>query len=141
MPIRRFPFLALLASPAWASTAQAGMAGADLVALLEGGGAWLARTAGGRSAAEGPIEARARPLIELAPCATVVLRDWRGSFHVVGAPSLLLDDVRPAASSRMVVVRVASSGQLVSFAQVGAGEWRIDPVLFPRLVAAVKKPW
>lgn len=144
MPIRRcFHVAVLVTSPGWASTARADVTapraavGADLVALLDDGRAWLLGE-GGRARAERPVDDTAAALIDLAPCATVVLRDWRGSFHVVGAPSLLLDEVRPAASSRMVLVRLASSGRLVSFAQIGAGEWRADPVLFPMLGASAE---
>ena len=39
--------------------------------------------------------------------------------------------MRPSASNRLLLARVAAPTRLAPFAQVGAGEWRIDPVMFP----------
>jgi hypothetical protein len=72
------------------------------------------------------------PLVDLLPRASIVARDWTGSVKVAGRTTLL-DDLRPAASHRMVLARIASDARLSPFAQVGAGEWRVDPVLFPAL--------
>lgn len=82
--------------------------------------------AASRPAAEPP------PLVDFAPRASLVARDWRGSLRVAGR-TMLLDDLRPSASQRMVLARVASDARLSPFVQIGAGEWRIDPVLFPNL--------
>lgn len=70
------------------------------------------------------------PLVDFLPRASLVARDWRGSMKVAGR-TMLLDDLRPAASHRMVLARIASDARLAPFVQAGAGEWRVDPVLFP----------
>lgn len=72
------------------------------------------------------------PLVDLLPRASLVARDWRGSLKVAGR-TMLIDDLRPAASHRMVIARIASDARLSPYAQVGAGEWRVDPVLFPQM--------
>lgn len=84
------------------------------------------------SASPTPSAAEEKPLFDLVPRASVVARDWRGSLRVAGRTSLL-DDVRPSASNRMVLLRLESDARFAPFAQVGAGEWRIDPVLFPSM--------
>jgi hypothetical protein len=75
-----------------------------------------------------------KPLFDFAPRASVVARDWRGSLRVAGRTTVL-DDLRPSASNRMVLLRLESDARFAPFAQVGAGEWRIDPVLFPSMPA------
>lgn len=72
------------------------------------------------------------PFVDLLPRASLIARDWRGSMKVAGR-TMLLDDLRPSASQRMVLLRVASDARLSPYTQVGAGEWRIDPVLLPAL--------
>lgn len=72
------------------------------------------------------------PLVDLLPRASLVARDWKGSLKVAGR-TMLIDDLRPAASHRMVIARIASDARLSPYAQVGAGEWRVDPVLFPQM--------
>jgi hypothetical protein len=65
------------------------------------------------------------------PIASIVARDWRGSMKIVGDRTLLVDDLRPTASNRMVVARLASEGRVTTFVQAGIGEWRIDTAMFP----------
>jgi hypothetical protein len=72
------------------------------------------------------------PLFDILPRASLVARDWRGSMKVAGR-TMLIDDLRPAASHRMVFARIASDARLSPYAQVGGGEWRVDPVLFPQM--------
>jgi hypothetical protein len=72
------------------------------------------------------------PLVDILPRASLVARDWRGSLKVAGR-TMLIDDLRPAASHRMVFARIASDARLAPYAQLGAGEWRVDPVLFPQM--------
>jgi hypothetical protein len=75
------------------------------------------------------------PQIDLLPRASLVARDWRGSMKVAGR-TVLIDDLRPAASHRMVFLRIAAGAggaRLSPYAQLGAGEWRVDPVLFPQM--------
>jgi hypothetical protein len=80
--------------------------------------------------------AEQQPLFDLSPNASVVARDWRGSMKIIGARTMLVDDLRPTASNRMVMGRVATNAARISlFAQVGAGEWRIDTVMFPGAVS------
>jgi hypothetical protein len=70
------------------------------------------------------------------PRLALVARDWEGSRQIVGGMGLL-DEMRLGHSSRMVVSRLlfvpVGSAPLVPFAQVGAGEWRVDATLFPGL--------
>ena len=73
-----------------------------------------------------------KPLFDLVSRVSVVARDWRGSLRVAGRTTLV-DDLRPSASNRMVLLRLESDARFAPFAQVGAGEWRIDPVLFPSM--------
>lgn len=72
------------------------------------------------------------PLVDILPRVSLVARDWRGSMKVTGR-TMLIDDLRPAASHRMVFMRIASDARLSPYAQIGAGEWRVDPVLFPQM--------
>ena len=72
------------------------------------------------------------PLFDLAPNASLVARDWKGSMKLAGDRTMLVDDLRPTASTRMVVGRLSTSRAWVTtFAQVGVGEWRIDTAMFP----------
>ena len=84
-----------------------------------------------------PVEAQKPvtlpPLVDFLPRASIVARDWQGSMRVAGARTLLLDDLRPSGSMRMVTVRLASDARLAPFVQVGAGQWRIDPAMFPHM--------
>lgn len=90
-------------------------------------------TAARAEAAEAPQPAAAEtPVFDLAPTASLVARDWRGSMKLVGDRTMLVDDLRPAANSRMVVGRLSTAeARLTTFAQVGAGEWRVDTAMFP----------
>ncbi|MDB4935711.1 MAG: hypothetical protein JWP87_2683 [Labilithrix sp.] len=74
----------------------------------------------------------ARPVIDFSsPHLALVARDWRGSMQIVGDRTMLVDDLRPTASNRMVVARLHTDARISTFAQVGAGEWRIDTAMFP----------
>lgn len=78
------------------------------------------------------LGAEQKPLFALgAPQASVVARDWHGSMRLMGDRTLVLDDLRAAASNRMVMVRIATDSRLSTFVQMGVGEWRIDPAMFP----------
>lgn len=118
----------------------------SLVNLADEGNRWLlAATAGptvasdptARSTGDAPTAERAasapapQPFVDFLPNLSLIARDWRGSMKVVGARSMLVDDLRPTASNRMVVGRISTDARLSLFAQVGAGEWRIDTVMFP----------
>jgi hypothetical protein len=48
---------------------------------------------------------------------------------------MLLDELRPEASNRMVMGRVATDGVLSFFGHVGVGQWRVDTVMFPNALA------
>lgn len=72
------------------------------------------------------------PLVDLLPRVSLVARDWRGSMKVAGR-TMLIDDLRPAASHRMALARISSDSRFSPYAQAGAGEWRVDPVLFPQM--------
>lgn len=70
------------------------------------------------------------PFMDLAPNAALVARDWRGSTKLAGH-TILVDDLRPTASNRMLVGRLATGGRLTTFGQLGVGEWRVDTAMFP----------
>jgi hypothetical protein len=126
---------------------------ADLVSEAE---QWLSRAAAGPTAASEPTEhggtnregartaereplspeatgtEQRKPFFDLAaPTASVVARDWHGSLRIMGDHTLVLDDLRATASNRMVMGRLATDSRMSTFVQVGLGQWRIDPAMFP----------
>jgi hypothetical protein len=73
------------------------------------------------------------PWVGAEPRVSLVARDWSGSRGLYG-DTTILDDVRPAHSSRMVMSRIRlASGVVSPFAQLGVGEWRVDSTLLPKL--------
>jgi hypothetical protein len=111
---------------------------------------WLTAAAAGPTAASDPTAhggttergttaerdvastAEEKPFVDFSsPNFALVARDWRGSMQLVGARTMLVDDLRPTASNRMVVARLATDARLSTFVQFGAGEWRIDTAMFP----------
>lgn len=144
----KFPsaVLALAAAvlvPASAGAAEVAAAKGSLIRVVEDGNAAFTAFVAGPTAASSPSLRRpaqdappetARvdvPFVDLAPRPSLLVRDWRGSFRLAGAGTNVVDDLRPSASNRMVIARVATAARLSTFAQLGAGQWRIDPVLFP----------
>lgn len=141
-----------VASPASAADVAPGTSFAGLV---DQGKDWLRAAAAGPTAASDPTAphstttptgelaaaerrsvAEQQPFFDLSPNASIVARDWRGSLKIVGERTMLVDDLRPTASNRMVMGRVATAGRSLSiFAQAGAGEWRVDTVMFPNAVS------
>jgi hypothetical protein len=71
------------------------------------------------------------------PRVTVVARDWGEAYRLAGGGLGLLDSLRLSSSTRMVLTRVRFSdprGTFVTpFAQLGAGQWRVDTSLLPVL--------
>ena len=62
----------------------------------------------------------------------VVARDWQGAQRLLGSHLCATDALRVARSSRMVVGRVGlRGGRVMPFAQIGLGQWRLDPELLP----------
>ena len=125
----------------------------DLVSQAE---QWLTRAAAGPTAASEPSEhgvgnreasrtaerealspeanggEQRKPFFDLAaPTASVVARDWHGSLRIMGDHTLVLDDLRATASNRMVMGRLATDSRMSTFVQIGLGQWRIDPAMFP----------
>jgi hypothetical protein len=91
-----------------------------------------ASTAERQVAAPSGLGAERKPLFDLgAPSASVVARDWHGSMRLMGDRTLVLDDLRATASNRMVLARIATDSRISPFVQMGVGEWRIDPAMFP----------
>lgn len=73
------------------------------------------------------------PWVGAEPRLSLVARDWTGSRELWGAMTVT-DELRPARSSRMVVSRLRlAEGLVVPFAQLGLGQWRVDPTLMPSL--------
>ncbi len=62
---------------------------------------------------------------------TLVARDWGGATLLWGSASPT-DQFRLSRSTRMILGRLrVPIGRFTPFAQVGLGQWRIDPDLFP----------
>jgi hypothetical protein len=131
--VSTFAFLGSLAL-AQPALADGTSAKPDLVGEAE---RWLTAAAAGPTAASDLVEpssvgAEHPALMDLsAPSLSVVARDWHGSMRLMGDRTLVLDDLRATASNRMVLTRLATEGRLSTFVQVGVGEWRIDPAMFP----------
>ncbi len=82
----------------------------------------------GATESSGPV-----PLVGAEPRISLVARDWSGSRVLVG-DMLATDELRPSRSNRMVVSRLRlAEGRVVPFAQVGVGQWRVDPTIMPLL--------
>jgi len=82
----------------------------------------------GATESAGPV-----PLVGAEPRMSLVARDWSGSRGLVG-DLLATDELRPARTNRMVVSRLRlAEGRVVPFAQLGAGQWRVDPTVMPLL--------
>jgi hypothetical protein len=114
----------------WLSAAAAGpTVGSDTSTV---GPARDANATAERRAPQTTPLSKEKPFVDFSsPNVSLVARDWRGSFKLVGDRTLLVDDLRPTASNRLVVVRLATDARLTTFAQLGVGEWRIDPTMFP----------
>jgi len=87
--------------------------------------------ASGATAERAATAPPSRPFFDLAPRLAIVARDWRGSMKLAGSGTTLVDELRPTASNRMVLTRLSTGGRLTTFAQLGAGQWRIDTAMFP----------
>lgn len=62
----------------------------------------------------------------------IVARDWQGAQRLLGSHLCATDALRVARSSRMVVSRIGlRGGKVMPFAQIGLGQWRLDPELLP----------
>ncbi len=127
----------------------------SFASLVDQGKDWLRTAAAGPTAASDPTAPRSamtptgelaaaerrslaeqQPFYDLTPNAALVARDWRGSLKIIGDRTMLVDDLRPTASNRMLMGRVATAGRSLSlFAQAGLGEWRVDTVMFPNAVS------
>ena len=127
------------------------------VTMMDQGQQWLMAATAGPTAASEPSQRRGsptanraeentsrasttpegpQPFLALQPSAALVARDWRGSLQVLGAHSMIIDDVRPTASNRLMMGRLATEGSHLSlFTQLGVGQWRVDTVMFPNAVS------
>jgi len=73
------------------------------------------------------------PWVGAEPRMSLVARDWTGSRGLVGDMTAT-DELRPTRSNRMVVSRLRlAEGRVVPFAQLGVGQWRVDPTVMPLL--------
>jgi hypothetical protein len=64
---------------------------------------------------------------------TLVARDWREAYSLTDGHPLVFDRMRVVRSSRMAVTRFSAvGGRFVPFAEISAGQWRIDPDLMPK---------
>lgn len=84
------------------------------------------RPAAGRS----QHQRTARSLLDAASASdrwSLIARDWNEARPLVGPPTAS-DEVKTWRSRRMVLMRVKPTrGPLAPFAQIGLGQWRIDP--------------
>lgn len=75
----------------------------------------------------------------IAPKVTLVARDWNQSTRLMGDKMGVLDNVRLAQSTRMVVSRVRlDSARFTPFVQLGVGQWRVDTRYVPGLAQTVE---
>jgi hypothetical protein len=66
------------------------------------------------------------------PRVTLVARDWASSTRIAGDRLSVVESVRLAASTRMVVGRARlSNTRFTPFVQVGLGQWRVDRRYLP----------
>lgn len=66
------------------------------------------------------------------PRVTLVARDWASSTRIAGDRLSVVESVRLAASTRMVVGRVRlNNARFTPFLQVGLGQWRVDRRYLP----------
>lgn len=62
----------------------------------------------------------------------ILARDWQGSTRLLGSHLCATDALRVSRSSRMLLARILlSDGRIAPFAQLGFGQWRVDPELLP----------
>jgi hypothetical protein len=116
----------------WLTRAAAGPTVASEPNTHAGSSREGASTAERELAPPSALGAEQKPLFDLsAPSASVVARDWHGSMRLMGDRTLVLDDLRATASNRMVLARIATDSRISPFVQMGIGEWRIDPAMFP----------
>src|SRR5207253_3556295 len=72
------------------------------------------------------------------PRATVVARDWGGTMVLMGHLSPT-DQFRLSRSTRMIMGKVhIPIGHFTPFGQLGLGQWRLDPDLFPACVRDIE---
>lgn len=68
----------------------------------------------------------------VAPRVTLVARDWASSTRLAGDRLGVIDAVRLAQSTRMVVARARlSNARFTPFLQLGMGQWRVDRNYLP----------
>ncbi|MDB5213469.1 MAG: hypothetical protein JWO86_1396 [Myxococcaceae bacterium] len=116
----------------WLAAATAGPTAASDPSNHGGVAREGASTAEREVAKPNAIGAEQQALIDFSsPTLSVVARDWHGSMRIMGDRTLVLDDLRATSSNRMVVTRLATDARLSTFVQMGVGEWRIDPAMFP----------
>ena len=78
------------------------------------------------------VQIAGNSIFELAPRFSLVARDWSFSYKVSRERLALVDETRLTSSSRMVLGRIRLNQSRISpYAQVGLGQWRIDPYLMP----------
>jgi hypothetical protein len=117
----------------WVAAAMAGPTAASDPSTRGGASASASETEAATTAERAPAaqEEDKPSFMDLLPNAALVARDWRGSTKLAGQRTMLVDELRPTASSRMLVARVATGGRFTTFGQLGVGEWRIDTAMFP----------
>jgi hypothetical protein len=72
------------------------------------------------------------PWVVFVPRLSLVARDWRNARMLSGDVLALTDKMRVTGSSRMVLGRVyLGGGRIAPFAQLGAGQWRVDRDIIP----------
>jgi hypothetical protein len=107
-------------------------------AIRVGGAMLLLPQAGWRPETRDVVTGTAGTSAVHVPRATLVARDWGGALVLVGHLSPT-DQFRLSRSTRMIMGRVhVPIGRFTPFAQLGLGQWRLDPDLFPACVRDVE---
>jgi hypothetical protein len=106
--------------------------------LLAGGAMLLIPPTGWRSDTRDVVTGTAGTSAVVRPRATLVARDWGGAIVLMGHLSPT-DQFRLSRSTRMIMGRVhVPIGRFTPFVQLGLGQWRLDPGLFPSCVRDVE---
>jgi hypothetical protein len=94
--------------------------------------------AGARAETRDVVTGTAGTNAVVAPRASLIARDWGGAMVLTGHLSPT-DQFRLSRSTRMIMGRVhVPVGRFTPFGQLGLGQWRLDPDLFPSCVRDVE---
>src|SRR5579862_7830939 len=103
----------------------------EVAEVIQSGGALLLTEQRWRSEATDTPSPGPDGSIPLVARTTLIARDWGGATVLLGSLSPT-DQLRLSRSTRMILGRLrVPMGRFTPFSQIGLGQWRIDPDLFP----------